>query len=96
MGHVHFIQKPRQLFTGVDPMIPLDEFHAVVVDALKVVQKSDDISLAVDESFADFGLDSLDSMSLLLELEKRLSIEFDEEFDLFDHDSVTRLHAFLA
>lgn len=77
-------------------MIPLDEFHAVVVDALKVVQKSDDISLAVDESFADFGLDSLDSMSLLLELEKRLSIEFDEEFDLFDHDSVTRLHAFLA
>lgn len=77
-------------------MIPLDEFHTVVVDALKVVQKSDDISLAVDESFADFGLDSLDSMSLLLELEKRLSIEFDEEFDLFDHDSVTRLHAFLA
>ena len=53
-------------------MIPLEEFHAVVVDALKVVKKSDDVILALDESFTDFGLDSLDSMSLLLELEKRL------------------------
>ncbi|MBL3601024.1 MAG: acyl carrier protein [gamma proteobacterium endosymbiont of Lamellibrachia anaximandri] len=77
-------------------MIPLEEFHAVVVDALKVVQKNDEISLSVDESFSDFGLDSLDSMSLLLELEKRLSIEFDEEFDLFERDSVAKLHAFLA
>lgn len=77
-------------------MIPLEEFHAVVVDALKVVQKSDEISLTVDESFTDFGIDSLDSMSLLLELEKRMSIEFDEEFDLFEHDSVAKLHAFLA
>ncbi|MBL3526124.1 MAG: acyl carrier protein [gamma proteobacterium endosymbiont of Lamellibrachia anaximandri] len=77
-------------------MIPLEEFHAVVVDALKVVQKNDEISLSVDESFTDFGIDSLDSMSLLLELEKRLSIEFDEEFDLFEHDSVAKLHASLA
>lgn len=77
-------------------MIPLEEFHAVVVDALMVVQKSDEISLTVDESFTDFGIDSLDSMSLLLELEKRLSIEFDEEFDLFEHDSVSKLHTFLA
>lgn len=77
-------------------MIPLEEFHAVVVDALKVVKKSDATALALDESFTDYGLDSLDSMSLLLELEKRLSIEFDEEFDLFDYDSVARLHAFLS
>ena len=77
-------------------MIPLEEFHDVVTEALKVVKKSDAISLSVDESFADFGLDSLDSMSLLLELEKRLSIEFDEEFDLFEHDSVARLYTCLA
>lgn len=77
-------------------MIPLDEFHAVVADALKVVKKSDAVSMAVDDSFADLGLDSLDSMSLLLELEKRLSIEFDEDFDLFEHDSVARLYASIA
>jgi acyl carrier protein len=77
-------------------MIPLEEFHDVVVDALRVVRKRADISLAVDESFTDFGLDSLDSMTLLLELEKRLSIEFDEEFDLAEHDSTARLHAFLV
>lgn len=77
-------------------MISLDEFHAIVVGSIKVVQKSDDIALAVDDSFADFGLDSLESMSLLLELEKRLSIEFDEEFDLLEYDSVSKLYAFLA
>ena len=76
-------------------MIPLEEFHAVVVEALKVVKKGDNITLGLDESFTDFGLDSLDSMSLLLELEKRLSVEFDEEFDLFDHDSVSKLYASL-
>lgn len=77
-------------------MIPLNEFHAVVIDALKAVQKTDDISLTTNESFSDFGIDSLDSMSLLLELEKRLSIEFDEEFELFEHDSITKLHSFLT
>ena len=77
-------------------MIPLDEFHAVVVESIKVIQKSDDIALAADDSFADFGLDSLDSMSLMLELEKRLPIEFDEEFELSEYDSINKLYAFLA
>ena len=76
-------------------MIPLDEFHTVVVESLKVIRKTDTITLGVNDSFADFGLDSLDSMSLILELEKRLPIEFDEEFELFDHDSVSKLYAFL-
>ncbi|MDH5573274.1 MAG: acyl carrier protein, partial [Gammaproteobacteria bacterium] len=71
-------------------MIPLDEFHTVVVESLKVIRKTDTITLGVNDSFADFGLDSLDSMSLILELEKRLPIEFDEEFELFDHDSVSK------
>lgn len=77
-------------------MIPLEAFLDVVVKAVKIVQKSDNVNLGVDESFSDFGLDSLDSMSLLLELEKSLSIQFDEEFDLSKYDSVAKLHAFLV
>lgn len=77
-------------------MLPLDEFHAVVIECLKVVKKSEDIALTVDDSFSDFGIDSLDSMSLMLEIEKRLSIEFDEEFELSDYDSVRKLHEFLS
>lgn len=77
-------------------MMPLEEFHAVVVEALKAMDKGEAISLAADESFTDFGLDSLDGMSLLLELEKRISFEFDEEFDLSEHNSVAKLHAFIA
>lgn len=77
-------------------MVPLDELHAVVLESFKVVKKNDEISLDIDDSFDDYGLDSLDIMSVLLEIEKHLSIEFDEEFDLLEHDSVRKLYTFLS
>lgn len=62
-------------------MFSKDDFRNAVIEGLKRVRKMKDISVRDDESFSDIGLDSLDGMDLVLEVEAILGINLGE-FDL--------------
>ena len=73
----------------------LEEFRRITIESIKVVQKVDSVEIADDEDFSDFGLDSLDIMSLQLEIEKMLDINLGEEFDISQYNSIGLLHEYI-
>ena len=58
-------------------MISADRIRVAVVTGIEAVT-SRAVEINDDELFSDFDIDSLDSMSLMLEVEESLEIEFDE------------------
>jgi acyl carrier protein len=56
-------------------MYSKDEIRRAVHEGIKEVMNKDEVSIADDETFHDYGVDSLDRMNLILEIEKRLNIE---------------------
>ena len=59
-------------------MYNIDVVRKAVYEGIKRVKKiEDEITIGDDETFADYGLDSLDRMSLFLEIETPLGIQVD-------------------
>lgn len=73
-------------------MISKDEFRAAVIQAIKKVKNIDTVTLADDEEFANVGLDSLDAMDLVLQVENITGLNFGE----FDTSQATNINAFYA
>ncbi|HEX7341279.1 MAG TPA: acyl carrier protein [Rhodanobacteraceae bacterium] len=68
-------------------MIPKDEFRLAVIEGIKRVKSVDDIDIGNDEHFSNAGLDSLDSMDLVLQVESITGLDFGE-FDLSDANTI--------
>ena len=56
-------------------MTPHAEFMSILLEAIKVITREKADPIGETELFEDYGLDSLDSMNLLLELEDRLKCD---------------------
>jgi len=69
-----------------------DEFRNAVIEGLKRVRNSDEITIRDDESFSNIGLDSLDGMNLVLEVETILGINLGE-FDLRGANTIDAFYA---
>ena len=59
-------------------MITKNEFREAVVEGIKRVKGVDHVDLANDENFANAGLDSLDAMDLMLQVEAITGLNFGE------------------
>jgi acyl carrier protein len=60
-------------------MVTQEEFCAILGKALdRVLTVKPDKSIDVDETFSDYGLDSLDQMNMLLEIEDGIGIKIGE------------------
>lgn len=68
-------------------MTSKDEFRAAVIEGVKRVKSVDSVAIGDDEQFSDAGLDSLDSMNLVLEVEAITGLNFGE-FDLSDANTI--------
>lgn len=68
-------------------MTSKDEFRAAVIEGIKRVKSVDTVAISDDEQFTDAGLDSLDSMNLVLEVEAITGLNFGE-FDLNDANTI--------
>ena len=73
-------------------MIERQQFRQAVIDAIKKVKELEDVSIADSETFGDFGLDSLDGMDMVLQVEASLGIDLGE-FDLKEANTIDRFHA---
>lgn len=73
-------------------MVGKDEFRAAVIEGIKRVKSMDAVTIADDEQFTDAGLDSLDSMNLVLEVEAITGLNFGE-FDLKDANTINEFYA---
>jgi len=73
-------------------MITLDEMRTAVITALKEIQQLDDVEIGDAEDFGDWGLDSLDGMSLVVEVEKLTGVDFGE----FEAEESNSIEALLA
>jgi acyl carrier protein len=68
-----------------------DEFRAAVVEGIRRVKSMQDVSIGDDETFTQAGLDSLDSMNLVLEVETLTGLNFGE-FNLSDANTINELY----
>ena len=68
-------------------MTSKEEFKAAVIEGIKRVKSMDSIQIRDDEEFSHAGLDSLDSMNLVLEVEAITGLNFGE-FDLSDANTI--------
>lgn len=55
-----------------------EEIRKAVIEGIRTVTEKTNTSLDDGQSFENFGLDSLDRMALMLEVEKHLSLDFGE------------------
>jgi acyl carrier protein len=68
-------------------VISKDEFRAAVIEGIRRVKTIDQVAILDDETFTQAGLDSLDSMNLVLEVENITGLNFGE-FDLSDANTI--------
>ncbi len=74
----------------------LDDFSQACKVAISKSKrlKIEQVTIANNESFATFGLDSLDTMNFLLELEQSLNISLGE-FDLAEYNTIEKLYTLI-
>lgn len=72
-------------------MISKDDFRIVAYNSLKKVLETDEVTIGDDETFMDYGVDSLDRMNLQLELENELNQELGE-IDLEEINTINTLY----
>lgn len=72
-------------------MFSKDEFRNAVIEGLKRVRDVSEIRIRDDENFSDVGLDSLDGMNLVLEVETLLDINLGE-FDLSGANDINHFY----
>jgi acyl carrier protein len=68
-------------------VISKDEFRAAVIEGIRRVKNMDPVTISDAETFTQAGLDSLDSMNLVLEVENITGLNFGE-FDLSDANTI--------
>ena len=68
-----------------------DEFRNAVVEGIKRVKGLDAVTIADDENFTHAGLESLDSMNLVLEVEGLTGLNFGE-FNLSDANTIDEFY----
>lgn len=73
-------------------MISKDEFRDAVINGIKQVKGVDTVDLGNDEDFANAGLDSLDAMDLVLQVESITGIDFGE-FDPSEANTIDKFYA---
>jgi acyl carrier protein len=71
-------------------MISKEEFRNAVIEAIKRVKDIDHVEIGNDEDFSLIGLDSLDSMDLVLQVEALTGLNFGE----FDASEARNVDAF--
>lgn len=59
-------------------MITKNEFREAVIEAIKRIKGVQQVDLANDENFSNAGLDSLDAMDLVLQVEAITGLNFGE------------------
>lgn len=69
-----------------------DAFRNAVYEGIKQVLHTDTVELGDDEEFSTTGLDSLDGMNFVLELETILDVNYGE-FNLADANTINKLYA---
>lgn len=72
-------------------MISKDEFRNAVIEGIKRVKDLSKVELGDDEPFSNIGLDSLDGMDLVLQVESITGIDFGE-FDLAAANTVDKFY----
>jgi Phosphopantetheine attachment site. len=72
-------------------MISKDDFRSAVIAGIKTVKSVDAVSIGDDEEFSNAGLDSLDSMNLVLEVESITGLNFGE-FNLSDANTINEFY----
>ncbi len=55
-----------------------DEIREAVIHSIKKVTSRDDVMLENGGLFEDYALDSLDRMSIMIEVEIQLKVDFDD------------------
>ena len=73
-------------------MISKSDFRNAVIQAIKRVKDIDQVDIADDEEFSHVGLDSLDAMDLVLQVEAITGLNFGE----FNAAEATNIDAFYA
>jgi acyl carrier protein len=73
-------------------MISKDEFRNAIIAGIKTVKSTDSVNIGDDEEFSNAGLDSLDSMNLVLEVESITGLNFGE-FNLSDANTINQFYA---
>lgn len=71
-----------------------EDVKDAVYDGLRVVLKKEIITIGDDETFGNYGVDSLDQMGMLLEVEKRLKVDLGE-VDLSKFTTINLLYRFI-
>jgi acyl carrier protein len=72
-------------------MIDKNTFRDAVIEGIRRVKTTDAVSIADDETFTNAGLDSLDAMNLVLEVEAITGLNFGE-FDLSDANTINEFY----
>lgn len=72
-------------------MFSKEQFRHAVIEGIRRVRDEKGLTIGDDESFADAGLDSLDGMNLVLEVESLLGINLGE-FDLRDAGNINKFY----
>jgi acyl carrier protein len=68
------------------------QFRDAVIEGIRRVKGVDDVAIADGDDFSVAGLDSLDAMNLVLEVEAITGLDFGE-FDLRNANSIDAFHA---
>ena len=69
-------------------MLDKDEFKVNVISAIKSVTNRSEVTIGDDETFEEYGIDSLDRMNLVLEIEKIVGKELGD----LDLEKVSTIH----
>lgn len=69
-----------------------DTFRQAAYESIRRVLHTDSVELGDDEEFSVAGLDSLDGMNFVLELETLLDVDYGE-FNLADANTINKLYA---
>lgn len=73
-------------------MFSKDQFREAVIEGIRRVRDVSEVSLRDDQNFTDLGMDSLDGMNLVLEVETLLGVNLGE-FDLKGADTIDHFYA---
>ena len=71
--------------------ISFSDFKAIFISSVQSVQDKEYSEIKDNEKFEDAGLDSLDRMNLLLELEERIGLDLGE-LDLAEQNTLEVLY----
>ncbi|MDG2273353.1 MAG: acyl carrier protein [Halioglobus sp.] len=68
-------------------MFTLDDFRDAVKQGIKKLTRTEEVVIGDEEDFSDYGLDSLQGISLVLEVETSLGVDLGE-FDIEDANTI--------